>query len=528
MNKTKLILFAASVSTVIFGCARGSLLDSDMSQADALLSIDKEAIEVEAASFHEGETISESFIVTASRSWSMASVPEVSWLSLSQTSGMNLGKVKKEWPISLTFEDNTASQERSLDLSITIDGKRVLVPVLQKAFSPVLTLESSASHNLPEVGGEVTLNVRSNSIWTAKVDESSSAKVTFKNGEKSDQREKSDTLTLVVKANTDTQGGKEATIILSTDGAEDVTVNLTQDICIPRLTIDPELSETDVLPGGGSYEVVFETNENWTATVDDDGIANGVTLSIQEGAPADQLFVNFPTATLEGTMAAVTITTTSGLSESLTFTQKGCILISFREWPDLGGYSQTFQPWTIVETGKKSLPRQDSDAGAGTWNMKDSQGRGYVLWTGNTVGQSMFHSEACGLTVGSIVDNPAFYIEFPAIEGKTLRAVKLMLGNSDVGFKDGTKKEATATGTKSWITDAEGNTVEGGEPQQVRTYQKDEDWNSTQTIPSFKSDYNNHSESMFYFTLTGTQPNTAYRYTGDYRQVIRWFILYYE
>ena len=537
MNKTKLILLAACVSMTVFGCARGSLLDSDMSQADALLSIDKEAIEVEAASFYEEEYITDSFIVTASRSWSLAAVPEASWLSISQTSGMNLGKVKKNWPVDITFTDNTDPNERNLDLSITIDGERVLLPVTQKAFVPVLELESPATHNLPEVGGEVTLNVRCNTSWTAQVAESSSADVTFSNGEEEIQGTKSGSLTLKVEANTDVKSGKEASIIISTDGAEDVTVSLTQDICIPRLSVNPELSETDVLPVAGQSEFVFETNETWTATVDEVGAASGVTLSAEEGGPKDQLFVQFPDATLEGASATVTITTPSGLSESLTFTQRGCIFISFRTWPDNNGWGSTEKKSLFNwESGKYDIPRYSTPKADGTsfeenplttWIEKDNNGYKYTFFVGEDESK-LLNSNHSGLVIGSITQNPAFYMEFPAIEGKTLKEVKVMLGNT-VKL---TNSEDTATGTCGWVTDADGSIVAGGAAQNVVKYQKTDEWQPNEkgqlVQPSFYLDHKNHQESMFHFILTDTQPNTAYRYTGDYRQVIRWFILYYE
>lgn len=532
MNRTKLTLLAASLAMVVLGCTQGSILDSDMSEAEAKLSVDKDVIEVEAATFYEDQFISDSLIVTANRSWSLNFVSEVPWLEISQTSGINLGKVTKDWPITLAFGDNTDQQERSLELSVSIEGKRVLVPVIQKAFSPVFETDSPTSYNLPETGGEITLNVRSNCTWTAKVAESSSAKVTFDNGETLAQRTKSGSLTLSVEANTDFTERKEATIILSADGVEDITVSLTQEICIPHLNVDRELSETDVLLGGGMYEFVFDTNANWTATIDDAGAANGVTLSIENGTPADKLHVIFPDVTLEGA-ATVTITTETGLSESLTFTQKGGFLVSFREWPDNGGWSSRNLPFTSCinqdgETDEKyTIPREKSSALSSKenslWTGIAKTGQEYKFHTG--LSDVMFRSEACGLVIGSITQSPAFYIEFPAIEGKKLKAVRLMLGTSDVKLKN---QEETATGTTSWITDAEGNIVAGGETQKVRTYQNDKDWDETQTIPSFTSDYYNHTESMFFFTLTDTQPGTAYRYTGDYRQVIRWFMLYYE
>ena len=523
MNTKSLILLAASIM-VASSCTQ-SLLDSNLSENDSILSLDKTAIEVEAASFHADENVTENFSVISSRSWSLAPVVESPWLGISRDFGLNLGKVNKTWPVDLSFEDNTLSEDRQVDLSISIEGDRILLPVIQKGFKPVLTLESENSFTIPEVGDTVTVLIKSNCKWTARLAESSTALVTLSSAE----GYKSDSLNVFVKANSDTHSAKEATIVLSAEGAEDVTIAIAQDICIPRLEIKRELCETDVLPGAGYSKFVFETNEHWTAALDADS-SEGVTLTAQEGAPGEELSVYFPTATLDGASATVVITTASGLTESVTYVQRGCVIISFRMWPDNGGYTycdkSSMLSWS---TSSYEIPRSTDDTGApGIWIEKDSDGRKYTYWNGSTEGQCMFHSEACGLTIGSIVENPAFYIEFPAIEGKRLKEFKLMLGNSDVKFKDNRNCEATATGTTGFIADAAGAVVAGGELKQVRTYQKDADWNATNTIPSFYSDYNNHTESMFHFILTGTEPNTAYRYYGEYRQVIRWFILYYE
>jgi hypothetical protein len=46
MNRTKLTLLATSLMMAVLGCTQSNLLDSDMSEAEAMLSIDKGTIEV--------------------------------------------------------------------------------------------------------------------------------------------------------------------------------------------------------------------------------------------------------------------------------------------------------------------------------------------------------------------------------------------------------------------------------------------------------------------------------------------------
>ena len=340
-------------------------------------------------------------------------------------------------------------------------------------------------------------------------------------------------LSAIIKTNYDVESGKEATVILSAENAEDITINISPEICVPKLEIDAGQIMTDVLPGPGSYLIAFDTNETWTAALTDDS-SEGITLSAEDGEPGDELFVTFPSATLTGASATVVITTNSGLTETVTFTQKGCLFIPFRMWPDNNGWSKHATSLTGGSSNKYDIPRSVDDSNAyvaanDSYIGKDSSGWQYTFHAGTE--ETMFRSEHSGLVIGSVTQNPAFYIEFPAVEGKTLKRVQIMLGNSDVKL---TNWEQTATGTSGYMTDSEGNITSGGEIQQVKTYQKTEEWktnpdNAAQLLQdSFYLDYTNHTESMFDFVLTATQPGTAYRYVGEYRQVIRWFILYYE
>ena len=83
-----------------------------------------------------------------------------------------------------------------------------------------------------------------------------------------------------------------------------------------------------------------------------------------------------------------------------------------------------------------------------------------------------------------------------------------------------------------YIVDPSNNVVAGGEKKEANKYQKADDWvwNGVDKYvqASFDTEFLYHSESILEFELTGSEPNISYRYMGDYRQVIRWFILYYE
>lgn len=513
------------LSAIVFACADGSILDTRYSETEAGAGFEPARIEVPGASFHADKAVCDTFVVTSNRSWSLAPAEEASWLEIHHEPGINLGKVTQKWPVSLVFADNFFEQDRNVDLSLTIDGDSFLIPVCQKAFAPVLELESSLSGTdaVADTGAELALSVRSNCRWRASLDASSDAEVEISPSE----GYKSDSLHLHVKPNGDLYSGKTATVVLSAEGVEDVRIDIAQKACVSYLSIDRELSRTDVLPAAGETKVVFSTNDRWTAHLAD-GAPAEVSLSVEGGEPGDSLHVVFPDASLDRELSATVVITTDkdGLQDSLTFTQRPCKLISFRKYPDNNGGGAKNSPLKNVLTGKDDVAQKENnylDAPVEDWVGTDADGYQYSFYIGRE--NTTFHSYQCGLVIGSRAVNPAFHIEFPAIEGKRLKEVKLMLGNSDVKLKN---QEKTATGVKGFITDAEGNVVEGGQVQKVETYKPDAYWQDMQLIPSFSTDYCNHPESMFHFVLEGTVENTPYRYAGEYRQVIRWFILYYE
>ena len=420
--------------------------------------------------------------------------------------------------------------------------------LIQKAFTPVVTVEN-VSYNIPDIGEDLSIYVRSNCAWTARLKEGSTADLTISNG----SGFKSDSLKISVNSNMDVASGKEAVILISADGlAEDVELSIAQDICIPYISIDEEKIETEVLPIGGTHEVPFQTNVYWTARLVD--ASEGIVLNTDETtrhSPDELLYITFPEAKIDGASATVVITTEGGLEDYVTFTQEGCIFIPFRKWSykvdtetyegDNNGFGSIGNTSILnLETGKYEIPRTTDNSNAflelrDNYVGKDKHGYRYLFDL--SAEDNIFRSESCGLVIGSITQNPAFYIEFPAIEGKTLREIKIMLGNSDVKL---TNQESTAIGTVGRITDTDGNVVSGGETQQVKTYQKQEYWvyiehdksDGTKAKyhvqKSFDMEFEYHTESMFHFILTQTQPGTAYRFVGDYRMVIRWFILYYE
>lgn len=510
-------LAGAVVPLFLVSCSGASFLDSNYRE-DALLSVDRQSLEVEAASFVSEETVCDTVTVSSSRSWSLGKEESSEWLRTSADCGINPGGILKEWSIEVQFEDNPLPSVRTTQLSFTIDGKEVRVPVRQKAFTPVLEVNSPLLWNLPDTGGVIKLDIRSNCLWSVSVTDDSDALLTLP----SNNGAKSCSYSLSVGQNKDISSTKEATVVFSAADASDVQVKIIQDKCVPFLEIDESRIQTSLLPVAGSAEIVFSTNENWSASLED--VEGEVSLSASEGQPGDELFLTYPSAnTFSTNRATVVLRTGSGIEKRISFSQRPCLQIVFRKWPDNNGYSMVAHPLVSAQSGTVDIPRNDGESVPAYWTQKDAFGNTFTLFAGES--DAMLHNNACGLVIGSSSSNPSFWIEFPSFEDKVLKEVWLMLGNSDVKLKN---NEPTATGTSGSIVDLEGKTVEGGQTQTVKTYQMSDDWKKTLTIPSFSSEYYSNSESMFRFVLTDSKPGNKYRYSGVGRQVIRWFILFYE
>lgn len=512
-------------AALLCGCAQ-NFLDRNYAESEPELTLDTGRIEVECASFSEDESLKAGFYVRSNRSWSLSCLQSSPWFEILTSSDLNLGNTLREKYVELSLEDNLSDTPRASDISVSIDGKRSILQVYQKSFSPVLELMSAAAFNdIPEVGGEYAIELKANCGWTASVDPSSTAGIVLD----ATSGSKSGTVGFTVKSNSDVSSGKEGAIIISAPGADPLKVTVGQDVCIPYLTIDEEHSEPDVLPAAGWSDFAFKTNVNWTArilTSSDDAIV----LSAEEGTPGESgLSVYFPQATPSGASATVIVEASTGDSIQMEFRQRPAVFFSFRKWPDNIGWSNTLRTtilgWTSGEydiarynpTSKETDHQTTSgnhEEKLADYNLK------VVFWDGD----SYFHSNSCGLVIGSVETNPAFRITLPAIEGKKLVEVKYMLGTSEYVLKN---SEPAATGKTSCITDTEGKIICA--EQTVETFKEGPEWAANgSTIPDFATEYANHGASMFDFIISNPQENTAYCIVGTYRQVIRWFILYYE
>lgn len=559
MGRSFLTPFLAAIAAIV---AATGCMETNYYESAAKLSSDCAKITAPASTEAEGSTISASVEIRSNRSWSASLPAEAGWVRLSADHHLNLSGVEEATTLTLSFDEYDVRESRQVMLSVTTENRKLTIPVVQSAFVPQLSVSTpTVFDDISFEGDTLLVCVVTNCAWEAAIKPGATADAVpdrtkgFRN----------DSLYVTVGRNTDTAAGKTATLVLSTPGHEDVEVVFNQQkySLDPFLKIDRSPKRTMVPAPGGNIPVPFSTNENWTASLKDIS-GSGISLSSESGSQDDGLTISFPEklnnqgASLDRNSATVVILTESGLTDEVTFIQHGCLLHSFRKFesfPETAGWTLTANNLYVAKgSGKLLIPRYNGGrtgkcvyveacegvttstgalSGEKTHEGWSPEGYRYVFWAGPGLstddgGMGMLYCEAQGLVIGSDKAgltplDPAYYIETPAIEGKRLVRVQIMLGMSDetMGLKNW---EKYATGKSTAIVTADGSAVvSGGELQSARSF------DCTANVPSdFQDEFANHKESLLDFILSDTPAGASCRIVGTYRQVIRWWILYFE
>ena len=560
MGRSFLTPFLAVAAAIV--AATGCMETNYFESVDKL---DADCVKITAPASLEavGDAISANVEIRSNRSWSASLPAEAGWVRLSTDHHLNLSGVEESTTLTLSFDEYDVRESRQVMLSVSTENRKLTIPVIQSAFVPQLSVSTpTVFDDISFEGDTLLVCVVANCAWKAAIRPGATADAVPDKSEGF----RNDSLYVKVGRNADTASGKTATLVLSTPGHEDVEIVFNQQkyILNPFLTIDKSPKRTLVPASGGDILVPFSTNEMWTASLKDVR-GSGISLSSESGSEDDlELTISFPEklnnqgASLDGNSATVVIRTESGLTDEVTFIQHGCLLHSFRRFeafPETAGWTLTANNLYVAKSsGKLLIPRYNGGrvgkceyvesctgvtsstgalSGEKTHEGWSPEGYRYVFWAGPGLsaedgGMGMLYCEAQGLVIGSNKAgltplDPAYFIETPAIEGKRLVRIQIMLGMSDEtkGLKNW---EKYATGTSAAIVTADGNAVvSGGELQSALPF------DCTVNIPSdFQDEYANHGESMLDFILSDTSAGASCRIVGPYRQVIRWWILYFE
>lgn len=219
-NPFKWGLFATM--SLFISCSGANFLDTDISEGGTALSGPEEQVEIPSASFFAEEKILDETGFRANYNWK-AEVSE-SWIELLNDSDINLSGVSKTYVIPFFAEDNPAALPRTATLEIKSGEKTLKIEIIQKAFEPVISIESPSVISVPCEGGEYTAVISSNTTWEASVAPGSTADVNLllSHGVKSGE------ILIKVGSNLDEDEGKSATIVISADGCDDLTITINQ------------------------------------------------------------------------------------------------------------------------------------------------------------------------------------------------------------------------------------------------------------------------------------------------------------
>lgn len=153
-----------------------SCMDKDYSEHRTYL--DAPASVTVPGDLEDGTRVNTEIGILSTHSWSAALIgdPVPTWLTLEDTSGVNLSGAGMTLPLKLSFDDNSVDvlAERSAQILVTIDGDSRTIDVTQEALVPRFSVDEPHSHEnlaaVTELGSqEVRIFVRTNNAWKAEI-----------------------------------------------------------------------------------------------------------------------------------------------------------------------------------------------------------------------------------------------------------------------------------------------------------------------------------------------------------------------
>lgn len=324
----------------------------DPAVSEARISTDKTSVEVEA------EIAADTLKITSTRSWTakIKTSDGGNWLSVSEKEHINAGGVLETSEIVLSFARYKGSNERTASLSIYCAeyDKELVIPVVQKAYSPKISIEAVDNPvGISSNGADCYVTIRSNTSWKASIiKEESTVIPNLSIVEGNDTQ----TIRLEFPVNPDDELAKFAKLCVKADGCEDATLEFVQTQS-ERFFFLSEAVASEIVPYESSIYIPLRSNGPWTATLSECTFENG-RVEPSEGLYAySGIYFNYslhgedPLA--EKKHALITISRDGMDDIKVEFTQKGSIHLNFGHYnPDYewaGTQSdEEYKPYTTV------------------------------------------------------------------------------------------------------------------------------------------------------------------------------------
>lgn len=430
-----------------------------------------------------GETVIDSVIVRANRSWDAEIVPAVDWMTLDKNEYEDLEGITREVPLRISFSDNKSDYPRVASLLITSGDYVQTVKIVQSSLTPRLMVNTSGCEELAFDGDSCVFEVLSNVAWTVSVgDKSEDMGISLKE----EVRNGGGSVKVTLAENFDFESPKYADLLFTAEECDPITMRVTQAKAVPYARIIDVTGGEEILPSiGGTRTMTVKANADWTIGVKEEGVDN-VTFSKDAGGKGE-------------TSVMMTFEGTPSFDARRDFTVR-CLTVL--EGEDDGRNEHTFTQerggllrFVFLYGGKWYWPFYCEN---GVWpkvslsiGKPESQGEvknfetyaGYVLKLFSNYG-FVFGNQ--GIRFGHSTSSLGDYIELPAIEGRSLvqvnwipdeehkysslTATVMEAGSLDNPAVGEPKEGIYENGVRTWRIDGEASKAYWVVPDQNATY----------------------------------------------------------
>lgn len=357
MKKHASILAALVAAGVVASC-----VPAGPEAAEASLVTSVTAVTVDSDNFlnfdpfvdNQSPIVTDTVTITSSVSWTATVVTADggAWVRPSIKERINVSGKPEDVQLVLTFDRYRGIYDRTADLTLYGAGieQPVVIPVTQKAWVPVLEAYAyPSSFGIPAVNGESYVVIKSNTVWTARIDEGASTVVPSLSAITG---EGTSAVLLSFPANTDDEKAVFTTFVAEADGCPEQRVEFIQSQSDRYFFLASEMPE-EVEPYESRILIPLRSNGAWTAEISDCTFANaalepsygnlclnGIYFTADHGFDPE----------VEEKHATVTIHRAGMEDLVCTFSQKGCIHLCFSsfdpEYVFEGRYSDPDTPYS--------------------------------------------------------------------------------------------------------------------------------------------------------------------------------------
>ena len=430
-----------------------------------------------------GETVVDSIIVTANRSWDAEILPAVDWITLDLKEFEDLEGVTKEVPLYISFSDNKSEFPRVATLLITAGKNVETVKIVQSSLLPRLIVNTSGHEELSFDGDSCTFDVLSNVKWDVElVEQAEGMDISFEK----ETRNGGGSVKVTLAEHFDFDSPLYADLLFTAEDCEPISMRITQSKAVPYARIMEVTGGEEILPSiGGTRTMIVKSNSDWTIGVKEAGVDN-VTFSKGAGSRGEtsvmMTFEGTPSFNARREFTVRCVTQPEGEDDGRNewkFTQERGGLLRFLflyegmwYWPFYCANGQW--PKVSLSIGKPESKGEievfETYAG---YTLKLFSNYGYVF--GNQ-----------GIRFGNATSFLGDYIELPVIEGRSLVQINWTpdeehkyssltatvkkagsLENPNVGIpEEGNYQD----GVRTWTLDGEPSTAYWLVPLQNATY----------------------------------------------------------